>query len=126
MSNENNPVAWFEIPTTDISRAKAFYEYVFDVELTLQPMGETQMAFFPMQDETYGTSGTLVQGENASPSEAGILIYFSTGDIDATLARVEEKGGQTLMAKTSIGEYGFIGILRDSEGNRIGLHTMPS
>lgn len=124
MSNEKNPVMWFEIPTTDLSRAIAFYNHVFDLELKAQPMGDMPMAFFSMQDESYGAAGTLVQTENYTPSEEGVLIYFSSDDIDATLARVEEKGGKIVTPKTSIGEYGFIGRFRDSEGNRIGLHSM--
>ncbi len=42
-----NPVAWFEIPVTDIDRAKIFYEAVFDYSLNVMEMGPRKMAFFP-------------------------------------------------------------------------------
>ena len=43
-----NPVGWFEIPATDLKRAKKFYEGVFGVKLSLQTMGPCEMAWFPM------------------------------------------------------------------------------
>jgi len=125
MSNPNNPVDWFEIPVTDLTRAIDFYTHVFDVNLQARPFGGLQMAFFPMQNDAYGATGALVLGEHRKPSEDGTLIYFSTADITTTLSRAEEKGGKTLKAKTSIGQYGYVGVMRDSEGNRIGLHTLP-
>jgi predicted enzyme related to lactoylglutathione lyase len=39
-----NPVNWFEIPVTDINRAKKFYEKIFGFELALNEMGLVQMA----------------------------------------------------------------------------------
>lgn len=124
MATANNPVVWFEIPVSDMPRAKAFYEQVFAVHLEEQPMGSTQMAFFSMSNETYGATGALTLGKDYTPSHSGVLIYFTTPDIDATLASGEATGGKILTAKTGIGEYGFIGVMQDSEGNRIGLHSM--
>lgn len=120
---KHNPVLWFEIPVSDLSRATAFYEQVFNIKLEAQTMGETQMSFFPMQKDAGGATGTLMKSEGYVPSQSGVLIYFSTPDIEAALARAEQHGGKTLKTKTAIGEYGFIGLLLDSEGNRIGLHS---
>lgn len=124
MSNESNPVIWFEIPVKDLDRASQFYAHVFGVAFEEQSMGETQMAFFPMLMDAGGAAGTLVKGEGYAPCESGTLIYFTTPDIEAALARASERGGKTLTAKTAIGEYGYMGIMQDSEGNRIGLHSM--
>lgn len=123
MSVEQNPVGWFEIPVKDMARAKAFYDHVFALELEEHEMGLLQMAWFPMHPEAIGATGSLVKGEGYEPSVAGTLIYFTTTDIDAALARAEEKDGRILSPKTSVGEYGFIGHCVDSEGNRIGLHS---
>jgi predicted enzyme related to lactoylglutathione lyase len=81
------------------------------------------MAWFPMQQDATGATGSLVQGESYEPSQTGVLIYFSTPDIDAALGRATDVGGEMLVPKTSIGEYGFVAYLKDSEGNRIGLHS---
>lgn len=50
-------------------------------------------------------------------------MYLTAPDIDATLARAEEHGGKTLVAKKSIGEYGYVGCMEDCEGNRVGQHS---
>lgn len=119
-----NPVNWFEIPVLDMERAKTFYMTVFDLKIEEQSMGPRLMGFFPMQMDAVGAGGALVKEEGFVPSQTGILIYFSVPDIEATLARVTANGGKMLIPKTSIGEYGFVGYFKDTEGNRLALHTM--
>lgn len=119
-----NPVIWFEIPVTDIDRAKGFYEKVLDVTLELQDFENMPMTFFPMTDDAPGAAGTLVKAEGYVPSGTGIVIYFSVEDIEAVLEKAGKNGGKILLPKTGIGEYGFIGHFTDIEGNRIGLHSM--
>ena len=123
MAKQYNPVGWFEIPATDLNRAKRFYEAVFEVELTLTTMGPAEMAWFPTVENAIGASGTLLKSEGYTPSHDGTLIYFTAPDIEGTLARVNANGGKTLIPKTSIGEYGFIAHFEDSEGNRLALHS---
>jgi len=123
MTINHNLVGWFEIPVKDFARAKAFYEHVFEVELRENRTGSSLMAWFPMWEGTIGAAGSLVLGEGYEPSSSGILVYFTAPDIEATLVRVEEKGGRVLTPKTGIGEFGCIGIFQDVEGNRIGLHS---
>lgn len=123
MASETNPVNWFEIPTSDIERARAFYEHVLGVQLALHDLGQLKMAWFPMQQNAPGAAGSLVQAESYQPSHQGSLVYFSVEDIGAALARVEQKGGKVLGGKKSIGEYGFVAHFEDSEGNRVALHS---
>jgi predicted enzyme related to lactoylglutathione lyase len=123
MSEKINPVGWFEIPVTDMARAKAFYECVFELTLEEHQIGPELMAWFPMEEGVVGSTGSLVKAEGYKPSLDGVLIYFTAPDINATLARTKEKGGTVLLEKTDIGEYGFIAMIQDTEGNRIGLHS---
>jgi predicted enzyme related to lactoylglutathione lyase len=119
-----NPVIWFEIPVVDMERGKAFYEAVFDLQLTMVDTEERQMAMFPMEMGVPGTGGALVRENHFVPSYAGTLVYFSVTDITNTLNKVIANNGKELIPKTSIGEYGYCAYFEDSEGNRIGLHTM--
>lgn len=123
MTVERNPVGWFEIPVKEMARAKAFYEHVFAFELEEHQIGAELMAWFPMAEGVPGTSGSLLKAEGHEPSLQGVLIYFTTPDIEATLDRAIEKGGRVLVERTSIGEFGFVGLIEDSEGNRVGLHS---
>ena len=52
------------------------------------------------------------------------MVYFEVSDIEGTLAKVGAEGGKTLVPKMEIGEFGFIALFQDTEGNRLGLHAM--
>jgi predicted enzyme related to lactoylglutathione lyase len=124
-----NMVSWFEIPVTDIDRAKAFYEAVFKVPISVQQFGPVLMGWFPPAEENDapGISGSLVQHEGYIPSAThGTLVYFSsqTGDLADELGRVEAVGGKILQEKTLISEdVGYMALFLDSEGNIVALYN---
>ena len=124
---EHNIVGWFEIPVENMKRAITFYEKVLGVKLERHQMGPLDMAWFPFFHEGTGAPGSLVHYPNAyKPSENGVLIYFTaaTGDLNNELSLVEEAGGKVLQGKTQISDdHGFMALLKDSEGNRIALHS---
>jgi imidazolonepropionase-like amidohydrolase/predicted enzyme related to lactoylglutathione lyase len=121
--SDSNPVSWFEIPVTDMPRAKAFYEDVLNVKLQPLHFGPLEMAIFPMRPGTPGATGALMKGEAFQPSQQGVQIYFTTPDVDGTLERVQTLAGKVVLPKTRIGPLGFIASFVDSEGNRIGLRS---
>lgn len=121
MALDPHPLAWFEIPVSDMARARQFYEQVLETSLQPLDLGENfKMALFPSDDHR---SGALMQANSYQPSYQGALVYLGVDDIDATLARVERLGGKVINARMSIGERGFVGHFEDSEGNRIGVHS---
>ena len=124
VSVERNAISWFEIPVHDMARAKAFYEKVMQVSMDEDTSGANRMAFFPMTDDGYGAPGALAAGPEYKPAGEGITIYFNAGDIEGTLGRVEQAGGKVLQNKSSIGKWGYIAYFKDTEGNRIGLHSV--
>jgi predicted enzyme related to lactoylglutathione lyase len=124
VATQVNPVIWFEIPVKDMERARKFYQAVFGYDLSVSHMGKMSMAMFPMNQNTVGAAGSLVQAESYIPSHAGAILYFSVEDIEGTLRMVSGQGGRMLMPKTGIGEYGFIAHFEDTEGNRLALHSM--
>ena len=114
---------WFEIPVSDLDRAKKFYEHIFEIELTISEIGPLKMAWFPGSEGVPGATGTLVQAKSYVPSHEGTMVYFSVNDIDAVLEKVTAGGGRILNPKMSIGEYGYVGHFEDCEGNRVALHA---
>ena len=119
-------VGWFEIPVTDMDRAKAFYEKVLKVEISLHDMGVLKMGWFPFDPQKSGASGSLVlHPDFYRPSDThGTLVYFNCADVKDCLDRVEEAGGKIIQPKTQISEeYGYMGLFRDTEGNRVALHS---
>ena len=121
-----NPVGWFEIYVQDMDRAKKFYEAVLRVELMKleSPDPEIEMQAFPMNMEGGGASGALAKMEGCLSGGMGTLIYFSCEDCANEASRVEAAGGKICKPKMSIGQYGFIALVTDTEGNMIGLHSM--
>ncbi len=115
-------VNWFELPTSDLDRASAFWSTVMATELHSMDAPDGEMRAF-MDNE--GPVGALVTSAENTPSNTGIRIYLdAAGDLDGVLGRVEAAGGTIVVPKTSIGEYGWIAQVKDTEGNLVGLHTM--
>ena len=119
-----NPVGWFEIYVDDMARAKAFYETVFQTTLEKLHSDDIEMWAFPMQPDLWGAAGSLVKMEGFSAGRNSTLVYFSCDDCAVEQARAEKAGGQLQRGKFSIGQYGFIALVLDTEGNMIGLHSM--
>ncbi len=133
MNTQRNAVGWFEIYVNDMPRARAFYEAMLDKKLealSTPDMGEStpslEMWMFPgiMGPDGPGAGGALCKMDGCAAGAGGTLIYFSCEDCAVEEARASEHGGQILKPKFSIGQYGSITLLLDSEGNTIGLHSM--
>ncbi|MDQ3027173.1 MAG: VOC family protein [Pseudomonadota bacterium] len=121
-----NPVGWFEIYVQDMGRARKFYEALFDTKLQKldAPTGELEMWSWPGEQGAYGTPGALVKMKDAPSGGLGTLVYFMCDDCAVQEAKVPKLGGKIHREKMSIGEYGFITLAVDTEGNTIGLHSM--
>ncbi|MDC4205502.1 MAG: VOC family protein [Candidatus Manganitrophus sp.] len=123
---QSNPVNWFEIYVQDIDRAKRFYEAVF--QITFQklnaPFPGVELWGFPADMNRYGAAGALVKMEGFASGGNATLVYFSCDDCAVEAERAARTGGQIKRPKTSIGEYGQIALVTDTEGNMIGLHSM--
>ncbi len=125
----NNAISWFEIPTTDIDRATKFYEVIFGINLTPLDMPNIKMRMFPLDDMMAQVGGALVHSDGFhKPSLThGPLIYLNGNpDVQNILDKVEAAGGKIMVPKTQISpEYGYMGVMEDTEGNRIALHSVP-
>lgn len=124
----SNPVGWFEIYVNDMERAKAFYAAMLGVEFSRldNPVPESNIELwaFPMQSEAYGAAGALVRMEGFESGRNSVIVYFHCEDCAVEAARAAEAGGEVLKPKLSIGEHGYIALVKDVEGNIVGLHSM--
>lgn len=120
----NNPVNWFEIYVQDMARAKAFYEAVFGVPLSKLENIDLEMCTFPMRQDSFGASGALVKAPGVPSGGNGVMVYFSCADCAVEAAKVAKAGGKVHRDKISIGPYGHIALVIDTEGNMLGLHSM--
>jgi len=125
----NNAISWFEIPTNDIDRAQKFYEAIFGITMMPMDMPNIKMRMFPLDDMMTQVGGALVDsgGFHKASATEGPLIYLNGNpDVQHVLDKVQGAGGSILLPKTEISpEYGFMAVIMDTEGNRIGLHSVP-
>jgi uncharacterized protein len=105
-------IVHFELPADDVDRAKGFWEGVFDWSFQggdapfhyLMTQGEEPVAaIYPSQE-----------------GERGPIVYMATNDIDATLAKIAEAGGDA-GEKQPIPKTGWFARCKDTEGNSFSL-----
>lgn len=102
----NGKMTWFEVPAEDAERARAFYGGLFGWQ-------------FQAFDEA-GDYQVTDEGAVSSSDRKGLLLYFSTSDIDASVSRVGELGGSAAEpgAIPGVGRYA---TCTDTAGNAFGL-----
>jgi uncharacterized protein len=123
---KTNAIGWFDIYVNDMKRAVAFYESVLKQKLEKigDPTGETQMMSFPGDMSSYGAAGALVKSEHSRPGMGGTMVYFSVEDCSAEESRVAAAGGKIVRPKFSIGQFGWVALCEDTEGNMFGFNSM--
>lgn len=124
MEMNRHAVHWAEIPALDFARAKRFYEAIFAFEMPQARRDGLTLGFLPF-DQGRGIGAAIVHGEGYAPSVDGPILYLGAGmDLSLVLNRVVRAGGVVLKGKAAIGPgLGFSALFRDSEGNRLGLHS---
>lgn len=122
-----NTISWFEIPAKDIDRAQKFYEEIMDISMVNLDNEGLKMRVFPVPDLRTDISGAVVYNEQFySPAEhKGVLVYLNAGEnLQTVLEKVDNAGGSIILRKTQISEeFGYMALIMDTEGNRIGLHS---
>ena len=86
------------------------------------------MRMFPIED-MMGVGGAVVDsgGFHKPSATDGPLIYLNGNpDLQIVLDKVTAAGGTVMVPKTEVSpDYGHMGVFLDTEGNRIGLHSVP-
>lgn len=110
--------AWFEIPVTDMDRARAFYAAVLQNDLTLEESGPNPIAMFSAQERL--ASGHVYPGKPAAPGTGPTIHLMVAAPIEDAMARVTESGGKVVSAAISI-PAGTFAYCLDPDGNSFGL-----
>src|SRR5262245_31894909 len=123
--SKGNTICWTDIPVINLDRAIQFYSAVLGAPVNKQSMPGCYFGLRPNTEDN--VSGCLVQMEDNKPSENGPLVYLSVeGRLDDAIRAVQKGGGKVLKEKHPIGPYGFRAVIRDTEGNRIALHSQAA
>ena len=125
MDPKANSLNWFEIPASDIKRAKTFYETIFSMSMYEMEMPGMKMAMFPAEPKSGKANGGIAQSDMHKPGSDGVFVYLNANpDLSPVLAKIESAGGKVVMQKTSLGPNGFMAFFMDTEGNKVGLHSV--
>ena len=117
-----SPIVWCDIPVIDLDRAIRFYSLVLGKTIARHDYPGMAIGILPHAGSEVGAC--LFLSETAQPGGHGPLIYLNTnGRLDEVLAQVEALGGQILQEKHPLGPHAHRAIIRDSEGNRVALHS---
>ena len=122
-----NKVVLFEIPASNLKKAKEFYESIFDWKVNLwEDEGAMALTTAVDKEEQPIELGGINGGFYKRKSEADHPLFgVETGSIDESLNAIEKAGGKVVTPKHSIGEWGFMADFADPEGNIIALWEKP-
>jgi uncharacterized protein len=123
-----DPIVHFEIPVTDLEKARSFYGSIFDWKLTDWPMpdGSTYIGVHttPINEETREPlkPGAINGGIMQKNDKVGTPVFaIHVSSIEEKMEMIKEAGGSEVMPKTDMMGMGFYAYAKDPSGNVIGL-----
>jgi hypothetical protein len=114
--NEAGTFGWSELATTDVARAREFYQSVFGWGVD-ENAGGDGAAIFTVDGRI--VCGAHAAGEGEFPAWS---VWFSSDDCDASVAKVTELGGKVLMPPTDM-DFGRGAVVADPHGAASGIAT---
>jgi predicted enzyme related to lactoylglutathione lyase len=103
-----------EIPSDDTGAGRDFWGSLFGWQFQAYPEGSEYHMARLTED-----SGAAVSGMEG-PGKRGLRVYFEIDDMDASVAKVRELGGEA-NDKMPVPSMGWFSVCKDSEGNEFGL-----
>lgn len=105
--------SWFELKTTDVRAAEAFYTRLFG--WTTEPWtGERNYTLIKVDGKEVGG---IVPAETDEPTRPNVWgIYVTVTDVDETARKAPELGGKVLVPPTDIPRVGRFCVIQDPLG----------
>ena len=107
-------IVHFEVPAGDADRASGFWGGLFGWEIGASAMEGFDYRMFQVSSDL---GGAVMPSDKAG---SGVIIYYDTDDIDASVAKVRELGG-TAADKQPVPTHGWFAACQDTEGNSFSL-----
>lgn len=115
-------IVHIEIPAKDRQESMKFYGELFGWDTQEFP----EMMYATWASGSVG-GGFSPVGDfpemNLSTKPGDILLHIESEDIEADLAKIEERGGKTVLPKTDIPGIGWFAVFEDLTGNHVALFT---
>ena len=114
----HDQLVWVEIPTTDLNRAKAFYEAVLETSLIENSDGPQTMQMIPSKGDSL--CGHLYEGKPATSGDGPTPHFSTTSELTDAMERIKATGGQVVSDPIPLPNAAFF-YAKDTEGNSIAL-----
>ncbi len=116
-SHPSGTISWTDLETTDQEGAKAFYGGLLGWEYEDMEAGEG--AIYSMA-KLGGRSAAAMSGQRAEDAEKGIPphwnLYVTVEDLDATVGKVAEAGGQVFAEPFDVFDAGRMAVIAEPGG----------
>ena len=109
-------IVHFELPSKDADRASGFWSGLFGWQIGPSAMGEE---FDYRMFQAADTQGGAIYPD-PEKGGSGLIVYFDTDDIEESIAKVRELGGQA-DEKKPVPTHGWFAVCSDTEGNSFSL-----
>lgn len=120
LNSQHNRFVWTDIPVADLDRACAFYQGVMGIGCHRESFDGFDFAVLDHKD---GNGGCLIPKPD-DISDKGPLVYLNVdGRIRDAVEQTKVLGGSILQDVHAIGPHGCRALIKDSEGNRLALHS---
>jgi len=106
--------SWFELMTSDVKAAKAFYADLFGWELDDAPMEDMTYTVVKVNGEDVAGIMDLPPDSRGMPPAWG--LYLTVDDIDATTVKARELGATILVEPRDIPGVGRFAVIQDPQG----------
>jgi predicted enzyme related to lactoylglutathione lyase len=110
-----SPLCHFEFMSERPERAKDFYAHVFG-----WTYDDESMPGYTLVRPGVEPNGAIFKKPDDAPGPC-LNVYFLVDDVEATLAKVKEKGGTVIVPTTEIPSVGWFAMVSDLDGITIGL-----
>lgn len=117
-----NTLVHFEIAGDDPERLGRFYADLFGWKVTKAPMPGMEYWLIETSKPGKGVNGGIMR--RSEPDER-VRNYVHVDDIDRSIQRTRQLGGQITTPKTEVPGVGFIAIANDPQGNPFGFVQPP-
>ncbi|MCP1200162.1 VOC family protein [Notoacmeibacter sp. MSK16QG-6] len=120
MTKENICV-WFELPVSDLSASRAFYEKATGHSFREEQADGKAMLVFEGKDKAV-VAGHLYEGKSAANGEGPTIHLAVDGTAEEATQRAKDAGGTIVSPVIEIPAGRFV-YCNDLDGNSIGLFT---
>jgi predicted enzyme related to lactoylglutathione lyase len=109
-------VMHFEIPSDNPEKAMDFYRNVFGWGFSR--FGEYDYWMTKSDDSEKGIDGAIMKRMDPAQPVVNSLMVDSVDDF---AKKIESEGGQIVVPKMPIGDFGFVAYFKDLDGNIFGI-----